>query len=48
MIVLAEPDPADMVLAIRKAIRILPKIDPQIMHERVSIMLQMNLQLLRI
>lgn len=36
MIVLAEPDPVDMVLAIRKAISILPKIDPQVMHERVS------------
>lgn len=36
MIVLAKPDPADMVQAIRKAISILPSIDPQIMHERVS------------
>ncbi|KAK1586605.1 hypothetical protein Q3G72_004180 [Acer saccharum] len=33
MIVLAEPDPDDMVLAIRKAISILPKIDPQVMHD---------------
>ncbi|KAK4840496.1 hypothetical protein QYF36_010258 [Acer negundo] len=32
MIVLAEPDPDDMVLAIWKAISILPKIDPQVMH----------------
>ncbi|TXG73815.1 hypothetical protein EZV62_002394 [Acer yangbiense] len=36
MIVLAEPDPVDMVLAIRKAISILPKIDPQVMHERMK------------
>lgn len=36
MIVLAEPDPGDMVLAIRKAISLLPKIDPQVMHERMK------------
>lgn len=36
MVVLAEPDPSDMVLAIKKAISILPKIDPQVMHNRVS------------
>jgi hypothetical protein len=36
MIVLAEPDPSDMVQAIKKAISILPKIDPQAMHNRVS------------
>ncbi|KAK3224134.1 hypothetical protein Dsin_011159 [Dipteronia sinensis] len=36
MIVLAEPDPEDMVLAIRKAIAILPKIDPQVMHDRMK------------
>ncbi|KAK2657184.1 hypothetical protein Ddye_010236 [Dipteronia dyeriana] len=36
MIVLAEPDPDDMVLAIRKAISILPKIDPQVMHDRMK------------
>ncbi|CAN1253031.1 Phosphatidylinositol N-acetylglucosaminyltransferase subunit A [Linum perenne] len=36
MIVLAEPDPTDMVQAIKKAISILPEIDPQAMHERVS------------
>ncbi|KAK3205947.1 hypothetical protein Dsin_019993 [Dipteronia sinensis] len=36
MIVLAEPDPVDMVLAIRKAISILPKIDPQVMHGRMK------------
>lgn len=36
MIVLAEPDPADMVHAIKKAIAILPMIDPQDMHARVS------------
>lgn len=36
MIVLAEPDPSDMVQAIKKAIYILPKIDPQVMHDRVS------------
>ncbi|EMS57569.1 Phosphatidylinositol N-acetylglucosaminyltransferase subunit A [Triticum urartu] len=32
MIVLAEPDPEDMVRAVRQAIDILPGIDPQIMH----------------
>ena len=36
MIVLAEPDPEDMVRAVRKAIHILPGIDPQTMHLRVS------------
>ncbi|XP_024040371.1 phosphatidylinositol N-acetylglucosaminyltransferase subunit A isoform X5 [Citrus clementina] len=36
MVVLAEPDPGDMVLAIRKAISLLPKIDPQVMHERMK------------
>lgn len=36
MVVLAEPDPGDMVQAIKKAITILPKIDPQEMHNRVS------------
>lgn len=36
MIVLAKPDPSDMVQAIKKAIRILPSIDPQEMHLRVS------------
>jgi len=36
MIVLAEPDPGDMVHAIQKAISMLPKIDPQVMHNRVS------------
>ncbi|XP_020532544.2 phosphatidylinositol N-acetylglucosaminyltransferase subunit A isoform X4 [Jatropha curcas] len=36
MIVLAEPDPGDMVQAIRKAISILPKIDPQVMHDRMK------------
>lgn len=36
MIVLAEPDPDDMVQAIAKAIHILPQIDPQDMHLRVS------------
>ncbi|KAJ4725064.1 Phosphatidylinositol N-acetylglucosaminyltransferase subunit A [Melia azedarach] len=36
MIVLAEPDPVDMVLAIRKAISILPTVDPQVMHERMT------------
>ncbi|KAK7319655.1 hypothetical protein RJT34_04378 [Clitoria ternatea] len=35
MIVLAEPNPDDMVHAIQKAIYILPKIDPQIMHNRM-------------
>lgn len=36
MIVLAEPDPGDMVQAIKKAISLLPMIDPQVMHVRVS------------
>nr|XP_051214832.1 phosphatidylinositol N-acetylglucosaminyltransferase subunit A-like isoform X3 [Lolium perenne] len=36
MIVLAEPDPEDMVRAVRKAINILPGIDPQIMHLRMK------------
>ncbi|KAK7310709.1 hypothetical protein RJT34_08381 [Clitoria ternatea] len=35
MIVLAEPDPNDMVHAIQKAISMLPKIDPQVMHNRM-------------
>lgn len=35
MVVLAEPDPSDMVYAIEKAIHMLPKIDPQVMHNRV-------------
>ncbi|GKV25248.1 hypothetical protein SLEP1_g34711 [Rubroshorea leprosula] len=33
MIVLAEPDPNDMVQAIMRAISILPRIDPQDMHD---------------
>ncbi|KAL3530538.1 hypothetical protein ACH5RR_009860 [Cinchona calisaya] len=36
MIVLAEPDPGDMVNAITKAIDILPQIDPQTMHLRMK------------
>ncbi|KAL0453339.1 UNVERIFIED_CONTAM: Phosphatidylinositol N-acetylglucosaminyltransferase subunit A [Sesamum latifolium] len=32
MVVLAEPDPTDMVMAITKAIDLLPQIDPQAMH----------------
>ncbi|KAG8372251.1 hypothetical protein BUALT_Bualt12G0047000 [Buddleja alternifolia] len=36
MIVLAEPDPGDMVLAITQAIRLLPRIDPQAMHNRMK------------
>lgn len=36
MIVLAEPVPSDMVQAVKKAIDILPNIDPQAMHLRVS------------
>lgn len=36
MVVLAEPDPSDMVHAISKAIHLLPQIDPQTMHDRVS------------
>lgn len=35
MIVLAEPDPSDMVRAIQRAITMLPKIDPQVMHNRM-------------
>ncbi|CAL5200248.1 unnamed protein product [Lathyrus oleraceus] len=35
MVVLAEPDPSDMVYAIQKAIYMLPKIDPQDMHNRM-------------
>ncbi|KAK4412740.1 Phosphatidylinositol N-acetylglucosaminyltransferase subunit A [Sesamum alatum] len=36
MIVLAEPDPTDMVMAITKAIELLPQIDPQDMHNRMK------------
>ncbi|KAI3738955.1 hypothetical protein L2E82_29256 [Cichorium intybus] len=36
MIVLAKPDPSDMVHAIKKAIKILPRIDPQEMHLRIK------------
>ncbi|KAL7616801.1 phosphatidylinositol N-acetylglucosaminyltransferase subunit A isoform X1 [Lactuca sativa] len=36
MIVLAKPDPSDMVHAIKKAIKILPQIDPQEMHLRIK------------
>ncbi|KAL3718782.1 hypothetical protein ACJRO7_003829 [Eucalyptus globulus] len=36
MVVLAEPDPVDLVRAIKKAITILPTIDPQDMHKRVK------------
>jgi hypothetical protein len=36
MIVLAEPAPEDMVRAVKKAIDMLPGIDPQVMHLRVS------------
>ncbi|CAN0829044.1 Phosphatidylinositol N-acetylglucosaminyltransferase subunit A [Linum grandiflorum] len=36
MIVLAQPDPTDMVQAIKKAISLLPEIDPQVMHERMK------------
>ncbi|QHO36784.1 uncharacterized protein DS421_9g286680 [Arachis hypogaea] len=35
MIILAEPNPGDMVLAIERAISILPKVDPQVMHHRM-------------
>lgn len=37
MIVLAEPAPEDMVQAIKKAINMLPDIDPQAMHLQVSL-----------
>lgn len=36
MVVLAEPDPDDMARAVTKAIYMLPQIDPQAMHIRVS------------
>ncbi|XP_052198883.1 phosphatidylinositol N-acetylglucosaminyltransferase subunit A-like isoform X3 [Diospyros lotus] len=36
MIVLAKPDPVDMVQAIQKAISMLPEIDPQNMHLRMK------------
>lgn len=36
MIVLAEPDPNDMVMAITKAIYLLPQIDPEAMHNRMK------------
>lgn len=36
MIVLAEPDPYDMVIAIEKAICMLPTIDPVVMHNRMK------------
>ncbi|KAJ6778016.1 N-ACETYLGLUCOSAMINYL-PHOSPHATIDYLINOSITOL BIOSYNTHETIC PROTEIN [Salix koriyanagi] len=36
MIVLAEPDPSDMVRATGKAISLLPNIDPQQMHNRMK------------
>lgn len=36
MVVLAKPDPSDMVQAIKKAISILPKIDPEEMHNRMK------------
>lgn len=36
MVVLAEPDPTDMVQAIKKAISLLPTIDPQAMHNRMK------------
>jgi hypothetical protein len=36
MIVLAEPVPEDMISAIGKAIKLLPKIDTYAMHVRVS------------
>lgn len=38
MVVLAKPDPSDMVQAIKKAISILPNIDPEEMHNRVSVL----------
>lgn len=36
MVVLAEPDPDDMVRAIEKAISILPSINPEEMHNRMK------------
>lgn len=43
MVVLAEPDPSDMVYAIQKAIYMLPKIDPQDMHNRVSLLFKSSI-----
>jgi phosphatidylinositol glycan class A protein len=48
MIVLAEPDPSDMVRATGKAISLLPNIDPQQMHNRVSEPFMITLVFLRI
>jgi len=42
MIVLAEPAPDAMVSAIKKAIDMLPDIDPHVMHERVSLVFIMR------
>lgn len=42
MVVLAEPDPGDMVQAIKKAIFLLPMIHPQEMHDRVSAFFERN------
>ncbi|XP_057959250.1 phosphatidylinositol N-acetylglucosaminyltransferase subunit A [Malania oleifera] len=36
MVVLAEPDPSDMVQGVKKAISMVPKIDPQVMHLRMK------------
>ena len=41
MVVLAKPDPSDMVQAIEKAISILPNIDPEEMHNRVSVLFKL-------
>ncbi|CAN6838152.1 BnaCnng28860D [Brassica napus] len=42
MVVLAEPDPDDMVRAIEKAISILPSINPEEMHNRLARCSQKN------
>lgn len=48
MIVLAEPDPSDMVRAIQKAVTMLPNIDPQVMHNRVSLWFEFPFLLLSV
>ncbi|KAM7514781.1 hypothetical protein LguiA_004364 [Lonicera macranthoides] len=37
MVVLAKPDPSDMVQEIEKAIHLLPQIDPQATHFRLDV-----------
>ena len=42
MIVLPEPDPCDMELAIGRSISLVPMIDPQIIHLRVSVIFKLH------